>query len=283
MTGNLRSTPPGSSTAFDLPAIARTMRVAQDAARQLPPITSQLPDFDVASAYAVAQLLHETRVREGKRPIGRKLGFTNPAMWERYGVREPIWAYLYENSVRTGGDLQVCHIGRLAEPKIEPEIVVHFGSTPAINGDARSILKCIDWVAHGFEIVQSHFPGWAFRAPDCIIDSALHGMLLIGPPQELDLLDSNLIEPLEAFEISLYCNDEFKESGRGSNVLGSPLAAILHLMDILAERSPSAPLVAGELVTTGTITTAQSIRPGETWHTTISGLALPGLSVRFEV
>jgi 2-oxo-3-hexenedioate decarboxylase len=282
MTGEIHSTMLDGYSAADLEAIARTMRAAQDAAQQLQPITSNLPAFNVASAYAVAQLLHETRLREGARPVGRKLGFTNPDMWERYGVREPIWAYLYENTVRAVDDHHVCRLGRLAEPKIEPEIVVHFGSTPAIESDVHSILKCIDWVAHGFEVVQSHFPGWTFCAPDCIVDSALHGMLLIGKPQLLDRFDSNLIGALEEFEISLYCNDELKESGRGSNVLGSPLAAVVHLIRVLANQLPSTPLLAGEIVTTGTITAAQSIRAGQTWHTKVRGIALPGLSVRFE-
>jgi 2-oxo-3-hexenedioate decarboxylase len=65
-------------------------------------------------------------------------------------------------------------------------------------------------------------------------------------------------------------------------VLGSPLAAVVHLIRVLANQSPSAPLLAGEIVTPGTITAAQSIRAGQTWHTTASGIALPGLSVRFE-
>jgi hypothetical protein len=35
------------------------------------------------------------------------------------------------------------------------------------------------------------------------------------------------------------------------------------------------------MVTTGTITTALSIRTGETWRTELEGIALPGLSVEF--
>jgi hypothetical protein len=34
-------------------------------------------------------------------------------------------------------------------------------------------------------------------------------------------------------------------------------------------------------VTTGTITTAQSIRAGEAWRTELHGIALPGMAVRF--
>jgi 2-oxo-3-hexenedioate decarboxylase len=41
------------------------------------------------------------------------------------------------------------------------------------------------------------------------------------------------------------------------------------------------PLQAGEIVTTGTITTAHSVNPGETWRTAVHGIALPGLAVTF--
>ena len=43
-----------------------------------------------------------------------------------------------------------------------------------------------------------------------------------------------------------------------------------------------APLGAGEIVTTGTLTAAYPARPGETWRTELHGIALPGLAVRFE-
>jgi 2-oxo-3-hexenedioate decarboxylase len=69
--------------------------------------------------------------------------------------------------------------------------------------------------------------------------------------------------------------------GAGSNVLGSPLLAIAHLVSVLQDQPNAEPLRNGELVTTGTITTAQSVRAGERWSTALEGVALPGLSVEF--
>ena len=77
-------------TAFDLYTLAQEMRAAQDSARQIVPFTTRLPDFDLPAAYAVAHLVHEARRAEGAKPVGRKIGFTNPDMWSKYGVREPI-------------------------------------------------------------------------------------------------------------------------------------------------------------------------------------------------
>jgi 2-oxo-3-hexenedioate decarboxylase len=71
------------------------------------------------------------------------------------------------------------------------------------------------------------------------------------------------------------------DSGRGSNVLGSPLAAIAHLVSVLAAQPRHAPLAAGEIVTTGTVTAAHSVRPGEIWQTEVRGIALPRFAVEF--
>ena len=86
---------------------------------------------------------------------------------------------------------------------------------------------------------------------------------------------------LECFSIVLSCNGEVRERGRGSNVLGSPLTAIAHLIAVLWKQSKYMPLQANEMVTTGTITTALSVHVGETWQTKLEGIALPGLSVEF--
>jgi 2-oxo-3-hexenedioate decarboxylase len=101
----------------ELLAIARAMKEAQDSAQRLLPFTSERAAFDVPTAYAAAKLLHEARVREGARPVGRKIGFTNYNMWTRYGVKQPVWAYLYDRTVRTVGSDCICRVGQFVEPK----------------------------------------------------------------------------------------------------------------------------------------------------------------------
>lgn len=262
----------------DIRAIARQMKAAQDDAQQIEPFTARVNGFDVASAYEVARLIHEERVGDGAVPVGRKIGFTNPDMWSLYGVREPIWAYIYDTTVvHLPANHAMCSIGRLAEPKIEPEIVFHFRSAPPVDGDLSAILECIDWVAHAFEIVQSHFPAWKFQAADTVADGALHGTLLLGEPQAVDRMGTGVVTALERFSISLSCDGNVRALGVGSNVLGSPLAAIAHLTAVLAKQPRCIPLQANEIVTTGTVTTAQPVQVGETWRSALQGIALPDL------
>lgn len=268
---------------MDLDAIAREVKAAQDGRRRLHPLTARWPGFDAPAAYRVAGIVHAARVAEGARPVGRKIGFTNRNIWPQYGVWEPIWAHVYDRTVRhlpagQGG----CRLDGFAEPRIEPEIVLHLSAAPPVTEEAAALLGCVDWIAHGIEIVQSHFPGWKFSGPDTIADAALHATLLVGKPHPVEQLGADLADRLADFTITLACGGEMRDRGRGANVLGSPLAALAHLVAVLARQPAAAPLAAGELVTTGTLTAALPVHAGETWTTTLDGLPLPGLSVTFE-
>jgi 2-oxo-3-hexenedioate decarboxylase len=50
---------------------------------------------------------------------------------------------------------------------------------------------------------------------------------------------------------------------------------------LLGKQSEYAPLHAGEMVTTGTITTARSVHAGEMWQSELEGIALRGLTIDF--
>lgn len=267
----------------ELLAIARQIKLARDGVQQVAPITSRRPDFDLRAAYVVMQLDHEARLRDGAMAVGRKIGFTNPAMWDICGVREPIWSYVYDKTLdRTPDGNFICRIDKFCEPRIEPEIVFHFRAKPPDGADGQTVMECVDWIAHAFEIVQSHFPDWKFQAADTVADGGLHARLLLGKALPVRGASPELMAALSSFSVELSCDGEVRELGRGANVMGSPLAAILHLMATLAKQEAGVALQANELVSTGTITTAHPVHAGEVWRSQLSGIALPGLTVRFE-
>ena len=267
---------------MDLDLIAREMQAAQDGARLIAPFTNRIPGFDNAAAYEVARRLHAARVRAGWKTVGRKIGFTNFNIWPEYGVYAPIWGNMYESTVAYAVDQRATvRIAHLAQPRIEPEIAMRFKSAPPVSDDPAAILACVDWIAHGFEIVQSNFPDWKFAAADTIAQNALHGHYVIGTPKRVDELGPDLVSKLKSFTIALSCDGEARDRGGGANVLGSPLAAIAHLLKVLAEQPQMPPLAAGEIVTTGTLTRALPIRPGETWSTALDGIDLPGITATF--
>ena len=71
------------------------------------------------------------------------------------------------------------------------------------------------------------------------------------------------------------------DHGVATNVLGGPVSALRHLVDLLARDQVNPPLAAGEIVTTGTLTRALPVSGGETWTTELTGVALNGICVRF--
>lgn len=268
--------------ALDPASVAREMKEAQDRATQIDPFTARAPGFDLAAAYAVARRVCDARRREGFTTVGRKIGFTNSSLWDVYGVREPIWGYMYDRTVvqLEAGDAR-CGLRAFCEPKIEPEIVFGLRAAPKPTADLSAMLDSIEWVAHGFEIVQSHFPGWKFEAPDTIADGGLHGRLLVGPRQPLSRLGTDPLASFRSFSLTLSRNGAVAETGQGSNVLGSPVAALSHLVSVLAKQPESEKLRAGDIVTTGTITAAYPVASGEVWETRLRGIPLPALTVRF--
>jgi 2-oxo-3-hexenedioate decarboxylase len=130
--------------------------------------------------------------------------------------------------------------------------------------------------------VQSHFPGWKFQAADTIADRGLHAELFIGEQISVNQLGHSIIQDLESFEITLFCNSKLCEVGHGSNVLGSPLLAVGHLISVLANQNRAMPIQAGEIVTTGTLTSAFTISAGQVWSASLNGISLPELNIHFK-
>jgi 2-oxo-3-hexenedioate decarboxylase len=257
----------------------------QDSAALAQPFTARDAAFDLETAYAVSREVLRQREAAGWRRAGRKIGFTNRQIWDQYGVYEPIFGYMYDHTVLdvSGEGAQVeLGLAELAQPLIEPEIVFKLGAPPPETNDAVDLLRCIEWVGHGFEIVQCHFPDWKFRVEDTIADGGLHGRYVVGPRVAVTSVNRGaLAKQLSSFHITLLKHGEPVREGGGQLVLGSPLNAFAHLIDVLASLPDHPPLAAGELITTGTLTDAMPVVTGETWSTRIDGLPLTGLELRF--
>jgi 2-oxo-3-hexenedioate decarboxylase len=262
-------------------AIAAEALALLDSGRSTSSFSARYPVFDLASAYRVAAAMRAMRESRGEKAIGRKIGFTNRTIWPEYNVHAPMWGYVYDRTVHelapAGADFALTGF---SEPRIEPEIVFGIGRAPVPGMDDAALFSCIEWVAHGFEIVQSVFPGWKFSPADTVAASGLHGALLIGPRHKMTA-DADWARMLATFEIDLFRDGALADHGRAANVLGGPLHALRHLVELLARNQVNPPLAAGEIVTTGTLTRAFPVAAGETWHTKLVGVPLEGARVRF--
>jgi len=68
---------------------------------------------------------------------------------------------------------------------------------------------------------------------------------------------------------------------RDAKVRAQESGSLRHVVNILARDQINPQLAAGEIVTTGTLTRALPVSPGETWTTELAGVALDGLCVCF--
>jgi 2-oxo-3-hexenedioate decarboxylase len=267
--------------ADDIDSIASEAFGLLGSGRQTTPFSSRDARFGVTDAYRVTPIIRRLREARGEQVIGRKIGFTNRTIWPEYGVYAPIWGYIYDRTlfelseVADGFSLE-----GLVEPRIEPEIVLHLARTPVAGMNEAELFGCVDWVAHGFELVQSIFPGWKFAAADTIAAYGLHGAYLIGERHAVGDRSDLWLQSLSNFRIELYQDGALAGRGRASDVLDGPLSALRNLNEVLAADPANPPLSAGELITTGTLTAAFPVLGGERWETRLEGIGLSGISVR---
>jgi 2-oxo-3-hexenedioate decarboxylase len=265
----------------DLDAIAAEVLATLGAGREIAPFTSRPAGLTLGESYRVSARLNALRERRGEKRRGRKIGFTNRTIWAQYGVYAPIWGQVYDTTLYDLAGTPMLSLDPFAEPRIEPEIVFGLRAAPAPDMDDTALLSCLDWVAHGFEIVQSIYPHWTFAAPDTIACNGLHGALLIGPRHPIAPRAKAWQELLPRFDIDLVCNGAMIDRGNAANVMEGPVSALRYLAALLASDTDNPPLAAGEIVTTGTLTRAMPVKSGETWTTALRGIPLEGISLRF--
>jgi 2-oxo-3-hexenedioate decarboxylase len=170
----------------------------------------------------------------------------------------------------------------MSQPRLEPELVFGMRSTPADNLNPQSLFEAIEWMACGFEIVQSHAADWRFKVADTVTDSGLHAHLLVGKPlavREVAVDGTALHALLSGMSLQLIHEGEVVETGHASNVLDSPLMALLHFLKAL-RLCPGAPdVLAGDVITTGTWTDAWPLNAGQQWESRYD-LPLTGLKIK---
>ena len=263
-------------------ALADEMLQAYDAARRLPLLTARAGGMSVAKAYAIADGTRRQRLARGERQRGYKIGFTNRSIWARYGVHAPIWGPVWDRTVaQIEGTRHTVSLAGLVQPRLEPEIMFGLARSPSAGMGIEELVGCIEWVAHGFEIVHTHFDDWRFAAPDTVADFALHGRLLIGPRVPI----SRFADPqreLAALHIALLRDGKVMDEGDGHIVLDGPLDALRTWVDAMHAQVPRWPIEAGHIVSTGTLTDAWPMSAGERWQTILSDSRLPGLDLQVQ-
>jgi 2-oxo-3-hexenedioate decarboxylase len=176
----------------------------------------------------------------------------------------PIRARIYPETLCAGS----VAAAELLQPRIEPEVVL--GADLAQGAAVDAIATAVEWDAAGLEVVQCHFDGWEMTPAEAVAEAGLHAALAIGPRREVD---AAAVHGLAAARCDLFCDAVLVATGRGTDVLGGPLDGLHWLV-----RGLPGGLRAGEIVTTGTLTQALPVEPGQRWqHRLTATIALDPL------
>jgi len=263
---------------------ATALLAAYDGTRPLPTFTSSDPSFGLGEAYEVADEIRRRRIVRGERSLGYKIGFTNRGIWQRYGVFAPIWGPVWDTTTeRVDSAVTSVSLARFVAPRLEPEVMFVFARAPRAGMSVAELAACIEWVAHGFEIVDTHFADWRFAAADTVADFALHGRLFVGPRVSIERFGRSgrdAPEALAALAVTLVADKREVETGRADIVLDGPLNALRLWVDAMAAQPQRWPIAAGDIVTTGTITDAAPlVAAGVRWQTRLSDTRLAPMTL----
>ena len=268
--------------AIDANAVAQELIDAYEAGDLLPQPLSTREGFDLASAYAVEAELARRRRASGRTVVGRKVAFGNQAVLEKLNLKTVAWASMYDDTIHQSSEVEVTPLPFTYAPKLEPEIVFRLKS-PLVGdlADPVAVMKSVEWLSLGYEIVDCPFPEWQFKPQDLVAAYGFHAGLVLGAPSMVT--DANagvLAAQLGDFKLKLFKNDNFVEEGSGKNVFRNPALCLGELAKAVRESPWAQPLRAGELISTGSLTTPMLIAPGETWRAVPDGLDVAPLVMK---
>lgn len=230
----------------------------------IPCLTDEYPQLSAEEAYRIQLELVHRKEAVGDPVIGKKAGLTSLAKQQSMGVFEPILGHLTRSMLL--GLEQPLQAAALIHPKVEPEIGFLLGKELRGPGlTVAHVLAATEAVFPAFEILDSRFQGFKFRAADVIADNASSARLLVGgsliSPKQLDLRLVGCV-----FEK----NGQLIETAAGAAVLGHPAAAVAWLANKLAAWGGL--LQAGEIVLPGSPVAAADVAPGDFLTVTFAGL-----------
>ena len=209
------------------------------------------------------------------RPVGYKVGLTNPTAQQRFGTNHPLTGIIYESTLRTasGGEVPA-NFG--AVPTVEADLLVRV-SSEAIN-DARdhmAVLRSIDQIIPFIEMPDLALSG-GFDGPNLLAINVGARMGVVGTPIPV-VVSEAFAARLGTMSVTL--GSDLREISRasGTALLGHPLNVLPWLAQDLASRGTR--LRVGDIVSLGGFSPAAPVEAGRTYTVRYEGLAAEPVAV----
>jgi 2-keto-4-pentenoate hydratase len=243
---------------------ALALRVAASTREFIAPLRETWPGMTIDDAYAIQRANTQSRIDEGHRVTGCKIGLTSLAVQRQLGVDQPDFGVLFDDMGYGDSEPIPGHV--LAQAKVEAEIAFVLGrDVDAPHAGVADVIAAIDYALPVLEIVGSRIANWNIGIVDTIADNASSSAFVLGArPVKLDAFDARLCGMV------LERRGEPVSVGAGAACLGHPLNAVIWLARTMVQRGT--PLRAGSVVLSGALGPMVAVAPGDVFEARINGL-----------
>ncbi|MGH1416424.1 MAG: 2-oxo-hept-4-ene-1,7-dioate hydratase [Pelagimonas sp.] len=229
---------------------------AEQTGEQIGLLTLRHPEMTMDDAYEVQNAIYRTKLADGRRVIGWKIGLTSKAMQYALNIDIPDSGILFDDMAFDHG--ATVPAGRYIQPRIEAEIA--FVMKDALGGEnvtRDDVIAATDYVAPSIEILDTRIQrsdpqtGKARTVLDTISDNAANAGIVMGAERHaIDAFDLRWVGAITTR------NGEVEETGLGAGVLNDPVESVVWLARRMAQYGQS--IEAGQTILSGSF-----IRPVE--------------------
>lgn len=244
------------------------------ARRPIAPLTEREASIEIDDAYHISLRMLRRREAEGEKVVGKKIGVTSRAVQDMLGVHQPDFGFLTDVMYVEAGSSVSLAKHKLIQPRAEGEIAFMLKKDlhgPGITED--DVLDATEYVSPCFEIVDSRIIDWKIKIQDTVADNASCGVYVVGA----DRIDPRSLD-LAAVEMNITKNGEPIASGLGSAVQGHPATAVAWLANTLGRFD--IPLLAGEVILSGSLAPLLPVTPGDEFHMTLDGIGSTSIAFK---
>jgi 2-keto-4-pentenoate hydratase len=203
--------------------------------------------------------------------IGFKLGLTNPAIQQRFGIDHPIRGSIFHATLRASSGAEI-EARFAAVPVLEADMLVRVsmsGVEAALN-DHAALIRHIDQVIPFIELPDLVYaPNHRPSLGDLLAINVGARLGVQGRPIAVTP-SADFIAALGRMSISLHQDGREVSRAPGAAILGHPLNALAWIARDLAREGR--PLRQGDIISLGSFSPPQPVLAGQVWTARYEGL-----------
>ena len=203
--------------------------------------------------------------------VGFKLGLTNPAIQQRFGIDHPIRGAIFHATLRAASGAEI-EARFAAVPVLEADMLVRvsMGGVEAALNDHAALIRHIDQVIPFIELPDLVYaPDYRPSLGDLLAANVGARLGVQGRPIAVTP-SAEFIAALGRMSISLHQDGREVSRAPGAAILGHPLNALAWIARDLARAGRA--LRAGDIISLGSFSPPQPVVAGQVWTARYEGL-----------